>query len=85
MTIKKWFPTEEACELLGLGRTNLMMLKESDLIAGIHYVFVTGKRRGTIGWGVKAIQEWQIKKSQEIANKSKKIANSVETYAEMGV
>ena len=84
MSIKKWFPTEEACELLGLGRTNLMMLKESDLIAGIHYVFVTGKRRGTIGWDVAAIQEWQIKKSQEIVNKSKKIANDVETYAEMG-
>ena len=85
MSIKKWFPTEEACQLLGLGRTNLMMLKESDLIAGIHYVFVTGRRRGTIGWDVKAIQDWQIKKSQEIVNKSKKIANSVETYAEMGV
>ena len=82
--IKKWFPTEEAIELLGLGRTNLLLLKDSDLIAGVHYVYVTGRRRGTIGWDVAAIQEWQIKKSQEIVNKSKKIANDVETYAEMG-
>ena len=64
MTIKKWFSTEDACDLLGLGRTNLMMLKENDLIAGIHYVFVTGRKRGTLGWDVQAIQEWQIKKSQ---------------------
>ena len=85
MTIKKWFPTEEALELLGLGRTNLLMLKENDLIAGVHYVYVTGKRRGTIGWDVAAIQEWQIKKSQEIVDKSKKIANDIETYATMGV
>ena len=85
MTIKKWFPTEEALELLGLGRTNLLMLKDSDLIAGVHYVYVTGKRRGTIGWDVAAIQEWQIKKSQEIVDKSKKIANDIETYAAMGV
>tara|TARA_Y100001968_G_scaffold176556_1_gene161750 strand:+ start:673 stop:930 length:258 start_codon:yes stop_codon:yes gene_type:complete len=84
MTIKKWFPTEEAIELLGLGRTNLLLLKDSDLIAGVHYVYVTGRKRGTIGWDVAAIQEWQIKKSQEIVNKSKKIANDVETYAEMG-
>tara|TARA_R100001509_G_scaffold130293_1_gene83622 strand:+ start:277 stop:531 length:255 start_codon:yes stop_codon:yes gene_type:complete len=82
--IKKWFPTEEAIELLGLGRTNLLLLKDSDLIAGVHYVYVTGRKRGTIGWDVAAIQEWQIKKSQEIVNKSKKIANDVETYAEMG-
>jgi len=85
MTIKKWFSTEDACDLLGLGRTNLMMLKENDLIAGIHYVFVTGRKRGTLGWDVQAIQEWQIKKSQEIVNRSKQIANDVETYAEMGV
>jgi len=85
MTIKKWFPTEEALELLGLGRTNLLMLKENDLIAGVHYVYVTGKRRGTIGWDVAAIQEWQIKKTQEIEDKSKKIANDIETYAPMGV
>ena len=84
MTIKKWFPTEEAIELLGLGRTNLLLLKDSDLIAGVHYVYVTGRKRGTLGWDVAAIQEWQIKKSQEIVNKSKKIANDVETYAEMG-
>ena len=82
--IKKWFPTEEAIELLGLGRTNLLLLKDSDLIAGVHYVYVTGRKRGTIGWDVAAIPEWQIKKSQEIVNKSKKIANDVETYAEMG-
>ena len=47
--IKKWFPTEEAIELLGLGRTNLLLLKDSDLIAGVHYVYVTGRKRGTIG------------------------------------
>ena len=85
MTIKKWFSTEDACDLLGLGRTNLMMLKENDLIAGIHYVFVTGRKRGTLGWDVQAIQEWQIKKSQEIVDQSKKIANDIETYATMGV
>ena len=85
MTIKKWFPTEEALELLGLGRTNLLMLKENHLIAGVHYVHVTGKRRGTIGWDVAAIQKWQIEKTQEIEDQSKKIANDIATYATMGV
>ena len=85
MAIRKWFTTEQAVELLGLGRTNLMFLKENDLEVGKHYVYVTGRRRGTIGWDVEAIQKWQIERSIEIEQKSKDIANDIETYRDMAV
>ncbi len=84
-TLKKWYSTEDACKYLGLGRTNLMMLKDNDLTVGVHYVFVTGRKRGTLGWDVAAIQQWQIQASKEIMNRPKKIVEQVETYQKMGV
>ena len=85
MNLKKWYTTEEAIDLLGVGRTNLMMLKDNDLTVGIHWVYTTGRKRGVLGWDVQEIQKWQIERSSLIANQPNKVVAEVETYAEMGV
>tara|TARA_B100000700_G_scaffold301341_1_gene370505 strand:- start:49 stop:192 length:144 start_codon:yes stop_codon:yes gene_type:complete len=45
---------------------------------------LTGKKGGPVGWDLEAIENWQIKQSQLIADAPTKAASEIETFASMG-
>jgi len=86
MNEKKWSTTEEAIKLLRIGRSRLMDLKASgELIAGLHWVYLTGRKSGPIGWSIDAIHEWQIEQSRLITQAPLKAAESIESYEAIGL
>ena len=86
MSLKKWVSTEDAVELLCIGRSRLMDLKSSgELKVGTHWVYLTGKRSGPIGWCIEKINQWQIEKSRCIVSDPEKAASGIEGFSSIGV
>mgnify|MGYP001252952114 CR=1 FL=1 len=86
MNLKKFTSTEEAVELLGIGRSRLMALKASgELKVGTHWVYLTGRKSGPIGWSVEAINQWQIDESLRIVEAPINAASEIEDFSSMGV
>ena len=86
MQTKKFVSTEEAVELLGIGRSRLMELKASDeLKVGTHWIYLTGRRSGPIGWSIESINQWRIEQSRRIVAAPEKAAFEIEDFSSMGV
>ena len=86
MSLKKWVSTEDAVELLCIGRSRLMDLKSSgELKVGTHWVYSTGKRSGPIGWCIEKINQWQIDQSLQIVKAPQKAADAIDSYELMEV
>ena len=62
-----WTPVAEAAEQLHIGVSTLRVLKRTELKAGTHWCWLTGKPNGPIGYNVRAIREWQRQKTVEAA------------------
>ena len=82
---KIWSTVVETAEACGLSESTLWRLKkEGELKAGIHWVYVSGKRTAPVGWNLDEIVKWQIDKSQKVEKQFQEDCRKLETYAEMG-
>ena len=76
---------DEAIRLSGISASQLRKLKaDGSFTAGIEYLYITGKKGGPVGWDPIAIENWQIKQSQLIADAPVKAASEIENFAIMG-
>ena len=82
---KKWVSVNEAYNQSGISPSQLRRLKaEGRFTAGIEYIYISGRKGGPVGWDPTAIEKWQIKQSQLIADAPAKAANEIENFAIMG-
>ena len=82
---KKWVSVNEAYNQSGISPSQLRRLKaEGRFTAGIEYIYISGSKGGPVGWDPIAIERWQIKQSQLIADAPAKAASEIETFAAMG-
>ena len=77
---------DETIRSTGISASQLRKLKaDGRFTAGVEYIYISGRKGGPVGWDPIAIEVWQIKQSQLIADAPANAANEIETYAEMGV
>ena len=82
---KRWVSINEAYKISGISPSQLRKLKaDGSFTAGIEYIYVTGKKGGPVSWDPNAIENWQIKQSQLIADAPAKAASEIETFSAMG-
>ena len=80
-----WVKTEDAAKALNLGQSTLRELQRTELVAGHHWIYLTGRANGPIGWSLAALVEWQTAATKRIVAeqaraKEKRIAK-IEDYA----
>ncbi len=81
----RWRKIQDAVNSSGISASQLRKLKaEESFTPGIEYCYLTGKKGGPVGWDLEAIENWQIKQSQLIADAPTKAASEIETFASMG-
>ena len=68
-----WVKTEDAAKALNLGQSTLRELQRSELTAGIHWVYVSGRPSGPIGWSLAAMAEWQAESTRRIVAEQEKV------------
>ena len=84
--VKERVFTEQAQQLLGVGRTFLMEKKANgEFLVGVHWVYSSGRPKSRILWDIPAIQQWQEDQSKKNFEAAEKAAADIETFAEMGV
>ena len=79
-----WVKTEDAAKALNLGQSTLRELQRTELVAGHHWIYLTGRANGPIGWSLAALVEWQTAATKRIVAeqaraKEKRIAK-IEDY-----
>ena len=78
-----WADLATACSALSIGESRLRELKATgELKPGIHWVALTGRNRGPVGWDIRAIAEWQRQVTVRLSNELKAKAAAIETYKE---
>ena len=87
MNLSEWQGVAKASELIGVSQSLLWELKGSnEFIAGVHWLYITGKPKSNVLWNVNAIRQWQIDKTKESENIPDDIAaKEIATYQKMGV
>jgi len=84
-TYGRFISVERASSLTGLSISVLRRRKaDGSFTAGEEYIYRSGKKGGPVGWDPSAIEKWQIKQSQLIADAPAKAASKIETFAAMG-
>lgn len=74
-----WSSTEETSATVGISRTGLMELKASkELVPGKHWVYLSGKKTGVLGWDLDEIREWQREKTLLIAEAPAKTLGDID-------
>ena len=85
MTKKIWSSVSETAENLGMSASILWRLKrDKHLIAGIHWVYLSGKRTANVGWSIPEIKTWQCEQTKLIEKKYTEETKKLETYSTMG-
>ena len=80
--VKERVFTEQAQQLLGVGRTFLMEKKANgEFLVGVHWVYSSGRPKSRILWDIPAIQKWQEEKSIEHLEAATKTAENIEVFA----
>ncbi|MBO8234096.1 hypothetical protein HA151_06140 [Prochlorococcus marinus XMU1419] len=81
----RYVSVKEAAELLCMSQSLLWELKNhKELVAGDHWLYVTGKLKSKVLFNVDAIRQWQIDKTKEIENTPDDIAaKKIATYRDM--
>ena len=84
MTTKKtWSSLQEAAEATQISQTVLRELKSTGALpAGEAWVYLTGSRRGRVGWSIQAIQAWQSARTLQLVREPVEAATELETYSE---
>ena len=81
----RFISVEKASSLTGLSISVLRRRKaDGSFTAGEEYIYRSGKKGGPVGWDPIAIENWQIKQSQLIANAPAKAASEIEDFSTMG-
>ena len=76
---------DEAIRSTGISASQLRKLKaDGRFTAGIEYIYISGSKGGPVGWDPIAIERWQIKQSQLIADAPAKAASEIEDFSTMG-
>ena len=57
-------------------------MQKNVLEPGKHWVYLTSKERGVIGWDISAIADWQREQTAAIAQAVKGKAAAIESYQE---
>tara|TARA_R100000655_G_C2958518_1_gene188485 strand:- start:98 stop:367 length:270 start_codon:yes stop_codon:yes gene_type:complete len=82
----RFFSVERTSRLTGLSISVLRRRKaDGSFTAGKEYIYRSGKKGGPVGWDPCAIEKWQIKQSQLIAEAPVNAASEIESFAAMGV
>ena len=82
-TITSWANAQETANALGLSATRLRQLQaKGKLVAGQHWVYLTGTAGGPVGWDIAAIAEWQREQTALIAKEREQKAAAIETFQE---
>ena len=72
---------DEAIRSTGISASQLRKLKaDGRFTAGIEYIYISGSKGGPVGWDPIAIEQWQIRQSQLIADGPVKAAENIESY-----
>jgi hypothetical protein len=80
---KLWSGTEETAEACGFSVSRLRELKLSgELTPGVHWVYLTGRRSGPVGWSIEAIHQWQRQITRQIVDDYRGNADAIETFEE---
>ena len=61
-----WVKTEDAAKALNLGQSTLRELQRTKLEPGLHWIYLTGRANGPIGWSLPAMTEWQTAATKRI-------------------
>ena len=75
-----WSNIDETVEQVLLSKTSLYCLKNKGFTPGVHWVYLSGGKHGTVGWNIEAIKQWQIDQTKEAVASS--LTKDVETYLE---
>ena len=79
-----WTPVAEAAEQLHLGESTLRAMKRTELKAGVHWAWLTGRPNGPVGYNVDAIREWQREKTLEVIAERTGDHSQIETFDSEG-
>ena len=83
--LTNWVGVAHASELLGISETTLWKLKNTKTFkAGVHWLYVTGKRKSNVKWNVEAINKWQVEQTIETENAPLEAAKKIASYQELG-
>ena len=75
---------DDAIRSTGISASQLRKLKaDGRFTAGIEYIYISGSKGGPVGWDPIAIEQWQIKQSQLIADAPAKAAEKIDSYQPM--
>ena len=75
---------DETIRSTGISASQLRKLKaDGRFTAGIEYIYISGSKGGPVGWDPIAIEQWQIRESQIIADAPAKAAEKIDSYQPM--
>tara|TARA_B100000212_G_C26945895_1_gene352178 strand:- start:16 stop:282 length:267 start_codon:yes stop_codon:yes gene_type:complete len=84
--LSNWVSVADASKLLGISETTLWKLKNTKtLVAGVHWLYVTGQKNSNVKWNVEAINKWQVEQTIETENAPLEAAKNIASYSELGV
>ena len=68
-----WVKTEDAAKALNLGQSTLRELQRTKLEPGLHWIYLTGRANGPIGWSLPAMTEWQAASTRRIVAEQERV------------
>ena len=84
--LSNWVGVAHASKLLGISETTLWKLKNTKtLVAGVHWLYVTGQKNSNVKWNVEAINKWQVEQTIETEKAPLEAAKNIASYSELGV
>ena len=82
--LSSWLGVAQASQVLGISEATLWNLKNTNsFMAGLHWLYVTGKRKSNVKWNVDAIRQWQIEQTIETENAPLIAAKKIASYQKM--
>ena len=83
--LSNWLSVSDASDFLGISQATLWNLKNTNtFVAGLHWLYVTGKKKSNVKWNVEAIRKWQIELTIEVENAPLNAAKKIASYQELG-
>ena len=86
MSNQRWLSCGESSKILGISQATIWTLKNNDsLVAGVHWLYVTGKRNSNVLFNVDEIREWQKNETQRHQQEHIDAAKKIASYQKVGV
>ena len=85
MANARWLSCSESAMILGISQATIWNLKNNDSFqAGVHWLYVTGKRNSNVLFNVDEIREWQKKETQRHQQEHIEAAKKIARYEKVG-